>query len=139
MITKILLIGMLALAIALCVIHMMPKKIKKKLVAFRFAAMGIFVAIQIIFSVIHFVDIFVYPKSVQELKSEIDDNTNQIYELQKEIEETEKLNESKPAQEYESTKTQQEMIRELEDKNLTLKFKLTDRQALDDLFMLEDN
>ena len=139
MITKILIVGMLASAMVLSIIHMMPKKIRRKIRSCRFAFIGLFVAIQIIFSVIHFVDTFVYPKSVQELKSEIEDNTNQIYELQKEIEETEKLNESKSAQEYESTKTQQEMIRELEDKNLTLKFKLTDRQALDDLFMLEDD
>lgn len=139
MITKILLIGMLVLAIALCVIHMMPKKLRKRMINFRIAAIGIFVAIQIIFSVVHFVGRFIYTQSVQEINSEIEANEIKIAEMKEEIKQIEDTNESSSAQEFESTKVQEGIIRELKEKNYELIGKRTSRQAMDDLFIWEED
>ena len=139
MITKILLIGMLILAIALCVMHMMPKKIKNKIINFRIAAIVIFIAIQICFTVVHFANRYIYTQSVQEINSKIKANESTIDEMKEEIKQINELNESSPAQEFESTKVQDGIIQELKEKNYELVEKRTIRQAIDDLFIWEVN
>lgn len=135
MITKILLIGMLVVAIALCVMHMMPKKIRNKMINFRIAAIVIFIAIQVCFTVVHFANRYIYTQSVQEINSKIKANESTIDEMKEEIKQINKLNESSPAQEFESTKVQDEIIRELKEKNYELVKKRTIRQTIDDLFI----